>query len=375
MPSDAHNQATPGEADLADTLSAPTRSPGEPALRTLPTVDPAQYARGAEIARGGMGRIVAARDLRLGRDVAIKEIFGAAPGLELRFEREIRITARLQHPSIVDVHEAGYWPSGEPFFVMKLVLGRSLEAAIDRTPPAARLSLLPHLVAATDALAYAHAHRVIHRDLKPGNVLVGDFGETVVIDWGLAKHLDDPGDELVTAPGPGADVPALTQAGAVMGTPAYMAPEQARGETVDERADVYALGAMLYHLLAGNPPYTGNTAREVVDRVLSGPPAPLEGEGSAIPSDLRTIVAKAMARDPAARYPSAKELADELRTFQTGKLVASHQYSLGQLARRWLRRNRAPVAVAAAAALVLTGFGFGSSRETSRARSRRTARR
>ncbi|MDP1827887.1 MAG: protein kinase [Archangium sp.] len=368
MPSDADHHATPGAADLADTLTAPTKSPGDRSLRTLPTVDPGQYLRGAEIARGGMGRIVAARDLRLGRDVAIKEIFGATPDLELRFEREIRITARLQHPSIVDVHEAGYWPSGEPFFVMKLVQGRSLEAAIARTPPAARLSLLPHLVAATDALAYAHAHRVIHRDLKPGNVLVGDFGETVVIDWGLAKHLDDPSDELTTALGHDADVPALTQAGAVMGTPAYMAPEQARGEPVDERADVYALGAMLYHLLAGSPPYTGNTAREVVDSVLAGPPARLEAEGAAIPSDLGTIVAKAMAREPSERYPSAKELADELRTFQTGKLVASHQYSLGQLARRWLRRNRAPVAVGAAAALVLTGFGVVSIAEISRSR-------
>src|SRR5262249_36594426 len=169
-----------------------------------------------------------------------------------RFQREALITARLQHPGIVPVYEAGRWPSGEPFFAMKLVSGRPLDKVIaEATSLPARLALLPRLAAACDAMAYAHSQRIIHRDLKPGNVLIGDFGETVVIDWGLAKDLDaaDSPESANRAPRARKSQPkiehqssTLTVAGSVMGTPAYMAPEQARGETVDQRADVFALG-------------------------------------------------------------------------------------------------------------------------------------
>src|SRR6185312_12276678 len=157
------------------------------------------------------------------------------------------ITARLQHPGIVPVYEAGRWPNGEPFFAMKLVSGRPFDRVIGEAARLEdRLALLPRLAAACDAIAYAHSQRIIHRDLKPGNVLIGDFGETVVIDWGLAKDLDSddnietlkrnqpPRPKRPTDSGNGT----LTVAGAVMGTPAYMAPEQARGESVDQRADV-----------------------------------------------------------------------------------------------------------------------------------------
>ena len=300
--------------------------------RELAAVDPSHYVIGREIARGGMGRIMIAHDRRLGRDVAIKLLLVDSPLLRRRLEREVRISARLQHPAIVSVHEAGTWPTGEIFYAMKLVTGESLDKAIARS--SSRLALLPNVIAAVDALAYAHSKRVIHRDLKPANVLVGEFGETVVIDWGLAKSLDE------------ADV----SIGSVVGTPMYMPPEQARGESVDERADVYSLGAMLYQLLSGTPPYTGATPDDVRAAVVAGPPAALP---ASVPRDLVAIVEKAMARDPAARYPTAKQLAEDLKKFQTGQLVGAHRYSTGELVRRWIRRHRTTVALGAIAIFAL----------------------
>src|SRR5262245_52644787 len=170
------------------TLDAPTSGDGP----ALPVVSAAHYRADREIARGGMGRIVAAEDQRLRRAVALKELLEPAPEQLGRFQREALITARLQHPGIVPVYEAGRWPSGEPFFAMKLVSGRPLDRVIaDAATLEDRLALLPRIAAATEAFAYAHSQRVIHRDLKPANILIGEFGETVVIDWGLAKHLDD----------------------------------------------------------------------------------------------------------------------------------------------------------------------------------------
>ena len=182
-------------------------------LSTLVTVDPEHYLIGPELARGGMGRIHAARDRRLGRDVVIKELLVESEELAKRFEREARITARLQHPSIVSVHEAGRWPNGKPFYAMKLVTGRSLWDAIKQTEQ--RISLLPNVLAVADAMAYAHAQRVIHRDLKPNNIILGEFGETIVIDWGIAKSLDDA--EMPSTPlaAPG-DVGGQTAVGAVL---------------------------------------------------------------------------------------------------------------------------------------------------------------
>ncbi|CAN5377506.1 hypothetical protein BH11MYX1_BH11MYX1_47290 [soil metagenome] len=233
-----------------------------------------RYVVVRELARGGMGKVSVAEDTLLGRIVALKELLVPSPAVEARFQRELALTARLQHPAIVSIHDAGTWPNGEPFYVMRLVTGDSLEKLISDEPSAiARIGLLPYAIAMVDALAYAHSHRIIHRDLKPANVLVGDFGETVVIDWGLAK-----------------DLASDAEPSGVAGTPAYMAPEQARGDTVDERTDVYALGAVLYHVLAGEPPYTGKTADEILAAVAAGPPIPLSARTRGLPPDLTTIV-------------------------------------------------------------------------------------
>jgi WD40 repeat protein len=207
---------------------------------------------------------------------------------------------------------------------------------------------------------------VIHRDLKPANVLVGSFGETVVVDWGLAKDLLRAGgfeEREDSAGGRGSDQDsgtphatpdALTVVGTVLGTPSYMAPEQARGEALDERADVYALGAILYTVLAGSPPYVGPSSTAVLAEVLKGPPAPLEERQAGLPEDLLAIVRKAMSVDRDHRYRTAGELSEDLRRYQTGQLVGAHRYGAGELVRRWIKKHRGAVAVAAAAAIALT---------------------
>lgn len=322
--------------------------PPPAALDHLPVVDRHRYVIEGELARGGVGRILRGRDARLGRPVAIKELrddpLGPGAG---RFVREVLITARLAHPSIVTLYEAGRWPSGEPFFAMELLSGRSFAAMLsDLQALEQRLPMLPHVIAAAEAMAYAHSQRVIHRDLKPSNILVGSFGETLVIDWGLAKDLAEPGAAPAPAPPrvPGMD--GLTAAGAVVGTPAYMPPEQAAGCAVDERADVYALGAILYHLVAGAPPYEGATAALVIQRVLAGPPPPLGEREPDVPRDLAAIVARAMAREPADRYPSARELAEALRGFAGRQMLGAYAYSL--------RRHRVLLTVCAALIALLS---------------------
>src|ERR1044071_362105 len=222
--------------------------------------DPDRYEQVAEHGRGGLGRVVRAVDKRLGRTVAVKELLRRGDSNEARFMREALITARLEPPGTVPVHEAGRCPNGDPYYVMKLVEGRTLKEQIGTLPTLReRLGLLAHALAAAAAVGYARSQGVIHRDLKPSNVIVGEFGETVVVDWGLARDrrrdIAEPCDELLTASGSGAS----TVWGRVAGPPPYMSPEQPRGALVAERADVYALGAVLYELLAGSPPHADTT--------------------------------------------------------------------------------------------------------------------
>ena len=247
---------TPTVASL-DVASAETVGSGTlvvPDARALPVVATESYVRIDEYARGGLGRIIRARDQRTGRSVAIKEMLADNTDAGARFVREAMVTANLQHPAIVPVYEVGQWPDGKPFYAMKLVRGRALSDEIAAIADLdGRLGLLSHVAAVADALAYAHGERVIHRDLKPQNVLVGAFGETVVIDWGLARGLDEA--DSTAPPHFASAAHGQTHVGAILGTPSYMAPEQARGERADERTDVYAIGAILYHVLAGRPPH------------------------------------------------------------------------------------------------------------------------
>jgi tetratricopeptide (TPR) repeat protein len=317
-----------------------------------------RYEFGAEVARGGMGRIVRAVDRRLDRDVAVKVMIGSSGQLAARFDREARVIARLQHPGIVPIYDIGSTEDGRPFYSMKLIEGRTLDDAIKAADADGRMELLPHVLAAVDAIAYAHSQRIIHRDLKPLNVLVGAFGETLVIDWGLAKELTAVTGDSGEEPIPAADDPTLTRHGQVVGTPAYMPPEQAAGRPVDERADVYALGAMLYHVLAGQPPFAGVDSARLMAEVATGRPKPLDELRPDLPDDLLAIVARAMAREAHGRYADAREMAADLRRHQAGQLVSAHHYTLRQRIGRFLRRNRdvviATVAVALALAVLLS---------------------
>jgi WD40 repeat protein/serine/threonine protein kinase len=344
-----------------DVLSSgsPAQPPPEPAA-TPPIVAVATYELEREHARGGVGRVWQARDVRLRRSVAIKELLVEGGSREARFLGEAELTARLQHPSIVPVYQAGTRPDGRPFYAMKFISGRSLEALIaEAKSPTQRLALLTHVIAVAEAIAYAHSQRVIHRDLKPSNIVVGEFGETVVVDWGLGKDLAQPdmGGEPSGPDPSGRSGPRSTIEGALIGTPAFMSPEQARGEPADERSDVYALGALLYNVLAGSPPYLGNSVQRVIEQVIAGTAPRLTRLEPSLPADLAAIVEKAMATDPRARYTTASELVQDLRRFQTGQLVGAQQYSLTMRAQRWLARHRAVASLSTAFVLVLAVFG------------------
>jgi eukaryotic-like serine/threonine-protein kinase len=309
--------------------------------------DPERYHVMGEHGRGGLGRVSRAHDRELGRDVAIKEMISRDQLDEVRFLREALITARLEHPGIVPVHEAGRWPDGTPFYAMKLVSGRPLRDLIDEcTTSDQRLGLLHHVIAVADAIAYAHGRNIIHRDLKPANVIVGEFGETVVIDWGLAKDLtaaEEPataGDSLRAA-----SDSELTAAGSVLGTPAYMAPEQRRGEHVDQRADVFAIGAMLWELCEARRIPLGNPAEH--HRV---------SRRAGIDRDLATIIDKALDPDPTRRYADAGALAADLKAFKSGVRIAARSYSLLAMLAHWTRRHRTlALSVTAVVALAATG--------------------
>ncbi len=334
---------------------------GRPAvINAPPAMPPARYELGQEIARGGMGRVVEATDTTLGRVVALKEALALDGEALRRFQREIKITARLEHPSIVPVHDAGEGANGAPFYVMRKVSGLPLEELVKVAATLNdRLALVPHIVAASQAIAHAHERQIVHRDIKPSNILVGDLGETIVIDWGLAKVIGET-DELSAPPGTapiGSFESIKTRAGIVFGTPGFMAPEQLRGNPVDPRCDVYALGATLYHLLSRKPPHHAKTADEMMRAAVNAPPPPIGELVTGVPPELSTIIDKALAYLPENRYQDARELAEDLNRFLTGQLVASHHYSPREKLRRFIRKNKVPVgiAIAATAALLVGG--------------------
>jgi hypothetical protein len=326
-----------------DTPTVPVESrehAAEPGAPVMSPFDPPRnrFVEGPELGRGGMGRVYEGIDRALGRTVAIKQVLATGDDVEARFVREVQITARLQHPGIVPVLDAGRDANGRPYYVMRKIEGRPLlELVADAPTIDARLALVPSVLAAVEAVAYAHARGVIHRDLKPANVLVGPFGETLVIDWGIAREVDAP-----SAP-----------SGRPMGTPGFMPPEQARGEPLDRRADVYALGAMLFHALAGDRPFAALEPTRVIDVVAGDAAPPLGAIVDAVPRALVAIVAKAMQPDRDARYRDAGELAADLRRFTTGQLVAAHRYSIGERIARFVRARKLAVAIAGLAVAVL----------------------
>ncbi|HEX5054004.1 MAG TPA: serine/threonine-protein kinase [Planctomycetota bacterium] len=372
----------PGHAEIVAAEFAELMVPGPAAGEHGPLAYPAQgdrYRGAVAIGRGGMGTVVRVFDPSLERTVAMKLLSGAEgqlPDAHVlgRFLDEAKITGQLQHPGIVSVFEIGLDADRRPYFTMPLIAGRSLQELIGAVHAGdeqwTQLRALNVLVRVCEAVAYAHEHGIVHRDLKPANVMVGDFGETYVVDWGLARVLDRPdrrdirirgGDD---APGSAEPASALrTMEGDVIGTPAYMAPEQACGEIdrVGKRSDVYSIGAMLYHLLAGLAPYGtpagSTTGYATLQRVRSEPPSPLSQVAPAAPAELVAICERAMERDPARRYGSVAELGSDLRAFLENRVVRAHATGPVAELRKWIRRNRATAAASAVALLALV-VGF-----------------
>jgi hypothetical protein len=304
-----------------------------------------------------MGRVVEAFDTQLGRTVALKEVLPkAAPGAARRFVREVQITARLEHASIVPLYDSGTTVDGRPYYVMRKVSGRPLDEMIARAPAFRdRLALLSNLLSAIEAVAHAHRRGVIHRDLKPANILVGELGETVVIDWGLAKVIgEDDADEKSLEPRiPTAADSLQTQLGSVFGTPGFMPPEQARGDELGPRSDVFALGATLYTLLVGKPPVGGKSATEMLEATHKHAIVPVAEAAPGTPPELVAIVDKSIAFEAAARYANAGALAEDVRRFLTGQVVAAHRYTRRERIARFARRNRAVLSVSAIGLAIL----------------------
>jgi len=297
-----------------------------------------RYRLVERIARGGMGVVYAAEDENLQRRVALKvlDVPGTDGDLANRLIREARVLAALEHPGIVPVHDVGTLADGRVFYTMKFVEGQRLDkfiAAVNSIPDRLRLFLR-----ICDAVGFAHARDVLHRDLKPTNIMVGSFGEVLVMDWGLAKILR--ADVSNAAPPPDAEatvfektkptafdsdateISVLTGHGTVMGTPGYMSPEQARGdvEHLDARSDIYALGALLRFLLTGNPEVASVSKERRLDKLLAA------------------ICAKSTAAAPAERYPSVQELALDVSKYLDGLAVGAHRESLFERAGRFYRR-------------------------------------
>jgi WD40 repeat protein/predicted Ser/Thr protein kinase len=300
-----------------------------------------------ELGRGGMGVVYRARQVSLKRIVALKTILAerhASADQRSRFQVEAEAVARLTHPNIVQVYEIGEY-DGRPYFSMEYVEGTSLSQHL------AGSLLVPRQAAAllagvAEAIHFAHQHHIVHRDLKPANVLLAEDGTPKITDFGLAKQLQsDPG---------------LTQSGAIVGTPSYMAPEQAagRGKEIGPAADVYSLGAILYECLTGRPPFRGATVVDTLQQVREMEPVPPARLQAQVPRDLEVICLKCLRKEPARRYGSAGELADDLRRFLAGEPIQARPVGLAE--RLWRRCRRNPVVaglLAAVALSLLCGLG------------------
>jgi serine/threonine protein kinase/tetratricopeptide (TPR) repeat protein len=327
-------------------------------------------------AHGGLGAVFVALDTELHREVALKQILDSHADDDdsrRRFLIEAEITGGLEHPGIVPVYGLGTYGDGRPYYAMRFIRGGSLKEAIERfhadpvpgTDPGKRSlelrKLLRRFTDVCNAIEYAHSRGVLHRDLKPGNVIVGKHGETLVVDWGLAKAIGhaDPGSGERTLRPASASGSGETLPGSALGTPAYMSPEQARGdlEHLGPSSDVYSLGATLYYLVTGKPPFAGD-AVDVIPAVERGDFRPPRVIDPSIDQALEAVCLKAMALRPEDRYSTCRALAEDIERWMADEPVSAWREPLSRRAQRWARRNRPLVSAAVAAVLVaLAGLG------------------
>ncbi len=361
------------DPDVRQSLAGPTPPP--PQDHVLPSTTgfvpeaAERYTLTRLHATGGIGRVWLARDASLSRDVALKELRPERAGdaaVRARLRKEALVTGQLEHPGIVPIYELGRRPEDQsPFYTIRCVRGRTLaEAAAGyhqrrgrrAAGPLDLRELLGAFAGVCNAVAYAHSRGVLHRDLKPQNVVLGDYGEVILLDWGLARLISQ-----ADAEGEAAGPPVKcdgdgegTWHGQVLGTPAYMAPEQAEGrlDQLGAATDIYGLGAILYEILTGRPPFTGTETTAVLRQVIHQPPAGPRSLVAQTPAALEAVCLKALAKKPAARYGSAKELAGGVQRWLADEPVRAYREPLTALLGRWARRHR-PL-VAGAAALLFT---------------------
>ena len=320
----------PAPPNHGETLVRPSESSASRAATQVPQASLTGYEILGVLGRGGMGVVYKARQVGLNRLVALKMILSGAHASSeelMRFRIEAEAVARLRHPNIVQIFDIGE-RDGRPFFALEYCEGGSLQQKLDGTPMQPRLAaaLMATLASAMD---HAHGNGIVHRDLKPANILLMADGSPKITDFGLAKRLDDDqgqtGDE------------------AVLGTPTYMAPEQAQGKTrqVGPQADLYALGAILYDLLTGRPPFRGTTALDTIQMVQTAEPIPPSRLQPGVPADLQTICLKCLEKDPAKRYAGAAALAEDLRAFIEGRPIQARPSTAFERAWKWARRKPA----------------------------------
>jgi WD40 repeat protein/serine/threonine protein kinase len=369
-------------------LARPGSSPTHDADATISFHHDAEHVRFRILrphAMGGLGKVSVALDGELHREVALKEIneqHADNPEARARFLVEAEITGALEHPGIVPVYSLGAYGDGRPFYAMRFIKGDSLKEAIDAfhraTPRGESASppgpldfhsldfrkLLGRFVDVCNAIAYAHSRGVLHRDLKPGNIMLGKYGETLVVDWGLAKagvKGSEPGASATGATAqesllrpPSASGSSDTLAGSALGTPAYMSPEQAAGrlDQLGPASDVYSLGATLYHVLTGRPPYQGDNAAEILQKLKAGDADAPRRVQAGVPAALEAICLMAMARSATGRYATARELAEDVERWLADEPVRAWPEPWTVKARRWTNRHRVLVSSAAACLVV-----------------------
>jgi serine/threonine protein kinase len=373
---------TTSEGDDDHTRGYP---PSAGTLTHIQTAEHERYATSEEIARGGMGAVLRALDCKIRREVAVKYLLDQSDeGKKARFIAEAQITGQLQHPNIVPVHDLGIDSRQRVFFAMKMVKGRSLAEileALRKQPAAAEKEwplnrLLTGFIGVCNALAYAHARGVIHRDVKPANIMLGEFGEVYLMDWGLAKVLDDLRQEgpspAPTSNGSSLEAPLsmghnldfdLTRDGSVVGTPMYMSPEQAQGKIfeVNVRTDIYSLGAILYEMLVLRP-ILEKTDDDLVmlTRAIEGkivaPEVRCPARAGKIPAELSAIAMKALARNPGDRYESVAALQHDIELYREGRSVSAKDDSLREMFWKLVKRNRGVSAAVSVFSIVLAGI-------------------